>query len=36
MKLSFPISTFNVHVYFCSISEKLLHENMQNNTGNNT
>jgi len=29
MKLSFPISTFNDHVYFCVISEKLLHENMQ-------
>jgi len=29
MKLSFPISTFNVHTYFFAISEKLLHENKQ-------
>jgi len=29
MKLSFPISTFNVHTYFFAISEKRLHENMQ-------
>jgi len=29
MKLSFPISTFNVHAYFFAISEKRLHENMQ-------
>jgi len=29
MKLSFPVSTFNAHTYFCAISEKLSHENMQ-------
>jgi len=27
MKLSFPISTFNAHMYFFARSEKLLHEN---------
>jgi len=29
MKLRFPVSTFNAHMYFFAISEKLLHENMQ-------
>jgi len=29
MKLRFPVSTFNAHAYFCAISEKRLHENMQ-------
>jgi len=29
MKLSFLISTFNAHTYFFAISEKRLHENMQ-------
>jgi len=29
MKLSFPVSTFNAHMYFFAISEKRFHENMQ-------
>jgi len=29
VKLSFPISTFNAHTYVFVISEKLLHENIQ-------
>jgi len=29
MKLSFLVSTFNAHMYFFAISEKLPHENMQ-------
>jgi len=29
MKLNFRIRTFNVHTYFCAISEKPLYENMQ-------
>jgi len=36
MKLSFPISPFNVHAYFFAISEKRLHEIMQKNTKNHT
>jgi len=36
MKVSFPVSTFNAHTYFFTISEKLLHENMQKNTKNHT
>jgi len=29
MKLSFPVSIFNAHIYFFAISEKRLHENLQ-------
>jgi len=36
MKLSFPIRTFNAHTNFFTISENLLHENMQKNIKNHT
>ena len=29
MKLSFPVSIFNAHIYFFAISVKRLHENLQ-------
>jgi len=34
MKLSFPVSIFNAHTHFFAISEKRLHENMQNTLRN--